>query len=316
VAVLRADGKPVNTDMRSRGEVSSPSTSETFCDEPKAGPPSRLARFEARSAVAYSGSPARLRELRQESPLRFLRPRAESEDATLVVVANTAGGVVGGDRLTLALTASDGAELLTTGQAAEKIYRARDEEEARLRFSFESRSGARLEVLPQGTLLFDGARLRRKTVLRADVDAILLYGEILHFGRTAMQESFDSGHLHDRTEIWRGERLELTDALRIDGDLAVRRRSPAGLADARASAVAYLVHPSPERFLPALRERLRAGGGDEVRTGAACHDDGLLVVRWLARDGAALRRSFGSIWAHLRSCVLARPERMPRIWSI
>lgn len=315
MAVLLADGEALNARAPSPASTASPSSTGTSCDEREDRPDAPLSRFDARSAIAYSGSPARLQGLRQESPLRFLRPHAESDDATIVVVANTAGGVVVGDRLALALSASDGADLLATGQSAEKIYGARDDD-ARLDFDFESRTGARLEVLPQGTILFDGARLRRRTLLRVDADATLLYGEILHFGRAAMQETFDVGRLHDRTEIWRTGRLELTDVLRLDGDLAARRRSPAGLADARAAAVAYLVHPSPERFLPALREQLRLRNDDAVRAGAACHDEGLLVVRWLSGDGAALRRSFGAIWAHLRSSVLARPERMPRIWSI
>ncbi|MEZ4278966.1 MAG: hypothetical protein R3F21_05030 [Myxococcota bacterium] len=53
-----------------------------------------------------------------------------------------------------------------------------------------------------------------------------------------------------------------------------------------------------------------------VHVAAAVHEGGLLVVRCLAHAGAVLRPYYGSIWAHLRARVLARPERMPRIWSI
>lgn len=275
----------------------------------------QLARYEARSAIAYTGISPRLVSLRQESPLRFLLPHAEAGEPTTVVVANTAGGVVGGDRLSFAVSAEDGSELLVLGQAAEKIYRSRGDE-AQLAATYSSRSSARLEVLPQGTILFDGAQLGRRTRLETEPGATLLYGEILHFGRSARAEEFDSGHLHDHTEIHRAGRLVHTDVLRLSGDVARQRRASSSLAGARACAVAYLVDDAAPRFLPELRERAVASGSEGVRFGAGCFDEGVLVVRLLARDGSVLRSMFGSIWAHLRRRVLGRPERMPRIWSI
>lgn len=277
--------------------------------------PSRLTRYDARSAIAYSGERAELRSLRQESPMRFLRPDAEPGDATPVVLANTAGGIVGGDRLALSVEARGKAQLLVTGQAAEKVYRSQGED-ANVHFSFTSSEGAVLEVLPQGTILFDGARLRRRTLLSADEDATLLYGEILYFGRGAMDEAFDSGRLHDRTEVWRAGQPTLTDVLRLDGDLNETFRARAGLDGARACAVAYLVHPEPGRFLAGARAQLSSNLSGPVRAAAGVHDGGPLVVRWLSEDAAALRKNFGSLWTHLRSSVLARPARTPRIWSI
>lgn len=247
--------------------------------------------------------------------MRFLQPEAEPGDVTPVVIANTAGGIVGGDRLALAVEASEGAQLLVTGQAAEKVYRSRGED-AEVSFSFTSRQAAGLEVLPQGTILFDGARLHRRTRLAADEDSVLLYGEILYFGRAAMDESFDTGQLHDRTEIWRAGQLVLSDVLRLEGNLRTAFESRSGLARARAAAVAYLVHPTPERFVDGLRERLTANASDCAHAAAGLHDGGPLVVRWLAEDAMALRKNFGSLWTHLRSSVLARPARTPRIWSI
>lgn len=277
--------------------------------------PSRFARFHARSRVGFAGVDTRLDALRQESPIRFLHPDGEADEVQTTVIANTAGGIVGGDRLACAVEARDGARLLATGQAAEKVYRS-DGEVAELDFSFSSRGGAELEVLPQGTILFEGSRLDRRTRLESMEGGVLLYGEILHFGRAAMGEPYRTGRLHDRTEIRVDGRLVLVDVLRLAEDTAFAMTSRAGLAGARCAGVAYLVHRDAARFVAPTREALALAATPSVRASAGCFDDGPLVVRWLAEDGAALRRSFGSIWAHLRSRVLARPARLPRIWSI
>ncbi|MBY0400075.1 urease accessory protein UreD [Myxococcota bacterium] len=274
-----------------------------------------MARFQARSHVGFAGVETRLDALRQESPIRFLHPDGERGEVRTTVIANTAGGVVGGDRLACAVTARDGARLLATGQAAEKIYRS-DGELARLEFSFASLRGAELEVLPQGTILFEGSNLERRTALECADGGVLLYGELLYFGRAAMGEPYRTGRLHDRTEIRVDGRLVLVDVLRLAEDTPLAMASRAGFAGARFAGVAYLVHPDAARFVATVREELERTATPSVRANAGCFDEGPLVVRWLAEDGAALRRSFGSIWAHLRGRVLARPSRLPRIWSI
>lgn len=277
--------------------------------------PAPFARFRARSRVAFEGADTRLEALRQESPIRFLHPDGESGEVRTTVIANTAGGVVGGDRLACAVAAGGGARLLATGQAAEKIYRS-DGEVAELEFEFASRGGAELEVLPQGTILFEGSKLDRRTLLETSERGVLLYGEILYFGRVAMGEAYRSGRLVDRTELRVDGRLVLVDVLRLAESTASAMASRAGLAGARCAGVAYLAHPEAARFVAGVREALELVATPSVRASAGCFDEGPLVVRWLAEDATALRRSFGSIWAHLRHRVLARPARLPRIWSI
>ncbi|MEC9215708.1 MAG: urease accessory protein UreD, partial [Pseudomonadota bacterium] len=52
-----------------------------------------------------------------------------------------------------------------------------------------------------------------------------------------------------------------------------------------------------------------------VRTGATVVN-GVLVMRWLGREAAALRQSFGQFWADFRASALGRPARLPRLWHI
>ena len=281
-----------------------------------AAPQGALARFDASGSISFQGPETRLRDLRQNSPIRFLRPVPEPGDPTTVVLVNTAGGVVGGDGLTMSVSASDGAAVLATGQAAEKIYRSSGDT-AELSVQIAAQDGAALEYVPQGTILFDGARMRRRTTLSANGDATLLYGEILHFGRTAMGETFASGLLGDRTDIHLDGRRVLVDALRLDGDMEEAMAARSGLNGATCAAVMYCLGPKAERARDAVREITQElDGGGATKAAAARFENGPMVARMIARDGAALRRDFARIWSRSRFAVLGRPEKMPRIWSI
>ena len=118
--------------------------------------------------------------------------------------------------------------------------------------------GAALEVLPQGTILFDGARLSRRTRLYCDAGSIMLYGEILHLGRGAMGERFRRGSLIDRTEIICDGRLLFLDALRLDEATMAAMTALSGLGGADTVAVLYLLSQAGDRHLD------RKGLGGEI----------------------------------------------------
>src|SRR6202453_1297494 len=65
----------------------------------------------------------RRRHLHESGSLRVRFPSPEAEGLSAVFV-NTAGGVAGGDRFDIDITAGEGSRLAVTTAAAEKIYRA------------------------------------------------------------------------------------------------------------------------------------------------------------------------------------------------
>jgi urease accessory protein len=152
--------------------------------------PRDAALARARGAVRVEFAAARgttvLARLGQQSPLRVLLPRPAGSDAVAVLV-NTAGGVCSGDRLDTAAAALPGARATVVGQAAERVYRALDRP-ASLRTRLAIGSNAALHWAPQETLLFDGAKLERRTEVNADEGGRLLAAETLVFGRRAMGE--------------------------------------------------------------------------------------------------------------------------------
>jgi urease accessory protein len=280
-----------------------------------AAPATPLARFDARGEIGFAGTDAALKTLRQQSPIRFLRPRPDDGDPMTAVLVNTAGGIVGGDRLGIQISARDDANVLVTGQAAEKIYRSTGET-ADLAVTIECRTGAALEFLPQGTIFHDGARLRRRTRLRVDADSRLIFGEILYFGRSAMGETFSHGSIDDLTELeWAGHRVWI-DALRLGGSSLKAMENRGGLDGAVCAAMILVVTPSPARSLIGLRSVLPQGVGEDFHAGAGVFQNGPLVVRWLGTNAMALRHSYSQAWCHLRAEVIGRPARMPKIWSI
>ena len=137
---------------------------------------------------------SRLKERYASSPARLLTPRTHGE-APEAVLANTAGGVAGGDSLSVSVECGPGADGVVSGQAAEKIYRALDAP-AKMQTKLRLDAGATLEWLPQETILFNGALLNRQINVDLADDARLLMAETIVLGRKAHNETFASGWPH------------------------------------------------------------------------------------------------------------------------
>jgi urease accessory protein len=253
------------------------------------------ARGAARLSVAAGPGPSRLVDLRLEGSLKLLFPRGA--DHRQAVVLNTSGGLTGGDRMALDIAVGDGADLTVTTQAAERVYRAasgRAEVEAGVTIG----AGARLDWLPQETILFDGAALRRRLTVRMHGTARLLLVEPLILGRAAMGEVVRQAFLSDRWDIWRDGRLIRADALRLTGDVTNLMARAGGGAGAMASIL--VIAPGAEGRLPPLPD------------GAAASSPlpGTLSVRMLAPDGFTLRQRLIPVIEHLAGRAL------PKVWRL
>lgn len=258
------------------------------------------------------GTVTRLARLYQHDPIRVLFPQPAAGDPATAAITNTAGGCVGGDRITFHARVEAGAEALIAQQAAEKIYRSTG---ATTTVDVHLRAAPRatLEWLPQETILFDTARLRRRTTLDVVGDGRVMAGEILVFGRRAMAETFTAGLAREVWEVRRDGRLSWLDAMHLADDVAAVLAAPAGFDGAAATATALYVGADAADKLETARACLPKTAG--VRTGATVVN-GVLVMRWLGREAAALRQSFGQFWADFRASALGRPARLPRLWHI
>ncbi len=226
----------------------------------------------------------------------------------------TSGGLVAGDRITIALRLDAGARAHLTASTAEKIYRSTGATTG-IAQDLSLDEGAWLEYLPPETILFDGARLRRHTTIALEPGAGFLGGGILVFGRRARGESFTRGLLHEEWQVQRGGALVWGDALHMDGDIAATMADPACFDGAASCATLILVPPQgdPRAFVEAARALQQQSLAPGLRAGVTVVG-GLLIARWLGPDPQALRRAFSDLACHLREAAMGLPARLPRLW--
>jgi urease accessory protein len=252
-------------------------------------------------AVRASSGLTRRARVREDGSLRVRCPGPPSAELEAVIV-NTAGGIAGGDRLMLDITAEAGARLLVTTAAAEKVYRTL-EAAASIDVKLRLGAGSSLAWLPQETILFDRARLERAIEVDLADDARLLMAEAIVFGRVGMGEAVNEAFLFDRWRLRRGGQLVHAEATRLDGAVARKLAQPA-VANGGIAVATVLVMPGDETTIAgvrALRRDLRGEAG-------ASAWNGLALVRLCATDGEALRHDLLAVLAAVRGAPL------PRLW--
>jgi urease accessory protein len=252
-------------------------------------------------AVRASSGLTRRARVREDGSLRVRCPGPPSAELEAVIV-NTAGGVAGGDRLMFDITVEAGARLLVTTAAAEKVYRTL-EAAASIEVTLRVGAGSSLAWLPQETILFDRARLKRAIDVDLAEDARLLLAEAIVFGRAGMGEAVNEALLFDRWRLRRGGQLVHAEATRLDGAVARKLAKPA-VANGGIAVATVLVVPGDETAaagVRALGEQLRG----EVGVSAW---NGLALVRLCAADGEALRHDLLAVLAAVRGAPL------PRLW--
>ena len=279
-----------------RGEGNSTELVSSPAPQPATGASTIRARFSAIEGAT------RIADLYEQGALRLRMPRPHGR--TEAILLNTGGGIAGGDVLDIAIDLDAGARLVATTQAAEKIYRAHDRP-ATIATRLGLADGARLDWLPQETILFDRARLRRTLDVDMAASATLTALETVVFGRQARGETVVAGLFRDRWRIRRGGRLVLAEDIALDGPIAALLARPAIGGGARA--IATLVHIAPDATdrLDAVRRALHDGGAE---AGASAWN-GLLVARFASPDAGSVRRAV----AAAASALI--PAALPRAWD-
>lgn len=251
----------------------------------------------------------RIETLYQRSPARILFPDVPADQPAQAVLVNTAGGIVGGDLLSTEIEAGPGTVATVTTQAAEKIYRALDVA-ARLVTKIEVAADAWFEWLPQETILFDGARLHRRLDFALGRGASLLAAETVLFGRAARGEQMRHGQLLDSWAVKCEGRLIWADRLRLAGDLRAVLDRPFGFNGAVGMSTLLHAGPQAASFLPRAREIAAA----QPAEGGASLVNGILLIRFLDRDGAKLRESAATAAMALRHEIAGLSPTPPRVW--
>jgi urease accessory protein len=270
----------------------------------------RLQRASGECRVAFDlrDGRTRLGDLYQRDPCRVLFPAPELGEPPQAVLLTTSGGVTDGDSLKMAIEIGPGGAAVATTQAAEKIYRAaKGGGHCAIDVAVRVGEGASLDWLPQETIVFQGARLKRRTVAEVELGGALLACEMVVLGRAASGERFVSGLLLDSWSVRRPARsqtarLAWTDTLRVEGETP----DGAGFGAANALATVIGVWDAPQPHFEKARVLLESAG--KVRAGVTLVN-GVMVARLLGK-ATAVR---GAV---IRFLTDFRGRRLPRVWHV
>ncbi len=239
----------------------------------------------------------------QSGSYKCMFPRAQDLGLEAVLL-NTAGGITGGDQFRFTGQIAPDTTVTLTTQACERVYKAQPGQVGTVRNTIKVGGGARLNWLPQETILYDNSALNRRLIVDLDPGAQALVVEPLIFGRQAMGETLGDIRLWDHIELRLGNQPLFLDAIRFEGDLNAHLGRPDIGGGAGAMALVILASTSAGGLLQAVRETLPDTGG------ASLIREGLMVVRILAPSGFALRRILLPVLRRLNS------ETLPRCWML
>ena len=256
--------------------------------------PGRTSRAEL--AFALGGGRTFLARQSVPYPFHATRPHylgAGRPDLATLVLQSASGGLFGGDRLALDITAGVGAAVHVTSQAATVVHVAHDDE-AVVATRIETRDGAVLSLTTDPYILFPDAKLTAVTdiVLAATATVIVAEGFAAHDPAGGKRPPLG---LSTRSRVIAEDgRVLVDDANEADGAALFGPRSPLG--PYKAFGTVLVLGSAANRLDPAAFEaRLDAVG---VLAGASPLPNGAgLGIRLLAAQGGTLARGLDAAFA-------------------
>ncbi|MBM0741982.1 urease accessory protein UreD [Phormidium sp. CLA17] len=247
-----------------------------------------------------------------KAPLKVQRPfYPEGEAVCHSVILHTAGGIVGGDRLSLDIHLQPQAQALITTAAAAKLYGSTGLE-AQQSVQIYIAEGACLEWLPQETIVFDQAIYRQDMRIDLAPGASWLGWDITRFGRTARGEKFVQGNWRSQTEIWQRDRPLWIDRQWLPG-CEEAFDSPHGLGGYPIVGNFAFVGQIVETDLVEKARSLWLGTSGEIGvTRLLCG----LLCRYRGNSTMEARQWLMAVWQLVRSTHLQRSACTPRVWQL
>lgn len=258
-------------------------------------------------------------EHRHEGPLRVLRSLyPEGDGICHNVIIHPPGGIVGGDRLDMAVVVRPGAHALVSTPGATRFYDG-DGQVGAQNVSLTLEPGARLEWLPLETIAFPGCLAENHVSFRLAEGAQLLAWDVVALGLPAAGNPFSHGRLDQRIE-WPGVWLE---RVRLQGDDRRLLDSPVGLDGHRALASLWfacgtsLGTAEQAALIDAVRQALPPPARDaRLALAASWVNPRLLVLRGLADTVEPLMNGLQAAWAAVRRQAWQLHAPPPRIWRV
>ena len=249
-----------------------------------------------------------------QAPLKIQRSfYPEGQEICHSIILHTAGGMVGGDRLSQTINLQPETQVLLTTPAASKIYRSSGET-VQNTINIEIQEQAYLEFIPREMIIFNGAIFSQNLRVNLAPNACYLGWEITRFGRTARGEIFNQGQWKSCTEIWQNGCPVWIDRQGFIANEEILN-SPHGLGGKPVIAtLTWVGQPVSEdivkniRQLWSQRETSSQAGVTQLISGLLCRYRGNStqeVINW-----------FTDVWQLLRQNYTGKSIVKPRVWQL
>ncbi|MEZ5706502.1 MAG: urease accessory protein UreD [Burkholderiaceae bacterium] len=250
-------------------------------------------------------------------PLRILKSLyPEGDPICHNVIVHPPGGLVGGDVLDVTVAVGEGAHALISTPGATRFY-GTDGPETTQQVALTLGPRARLEWLPLEAIAYPGCNARNTLSATLAEDAELIAWDVTALGLPSAAQPYTSGRFAQRLSI-PGLWLEQAQLDAADQQLL---SSPLGLGGLRCMGTLLFASGSDlgrerrESLLAVVRSVLD-GVPAEVRAGATCPNERMLVVRAMAPLVEPLMAALQAVWCELRPAAWGLKGGAPRIWRV
>ncbi len=266
----------------------------------------------------HSQDKTTLIQTQNQAPLKVQRPfYPEGQSVCHSVILHTAGGIVGGDKLSCNFHLQPQAKALITTAAANKIYRSNGLQ-ARQNIDIIIDNHACLEWLPQETIVFNDANYRQDIRIELATHAKFIGWEITRFGRTARGEKFVKGEWRSHFEIWQNNKPLWIDRQYLPGSEEIFHSPHALAGKPIVGTLVYLGKPVSPEIVQQARNFIPPSSSPPLSPssfGVTRLENGLLC-RYRGDSTTEVRNWFISVWQLLRISFLNRDRCLPRVWML
>ncbi|WP_180108536.1 urease accessory protein UreD [Acinetobacter sp. YH12147] len=231
------------------------------------------------------------------------------------IIVHPPAGIAGGDHLTFQMSAEQAAHALVTTPGAGKWYKT-NQKQAFQHIDITVKDTSIFEWLPQETMLFNGANANSETRVVLEDSASFIGWDMLVLGRQARHETFTEGSYQNRFQLYRNNKLLVTDRLSFSGN---DRWLSSCLGMSGHAVMASFWAVPPEKFrskfyldqqIDQIRELIMRM---DIKVTLTLLDD-VVTARYLGDDVRQCHDAFAAIRAKLRRYWFDLDEEFPRIW--
>ena len=164
------------------------------------------------------------------APLKLMRVFNDKKDGRCEIpILHSAGGIVGGDKLTIKVKSEENSRAICSSVAAQKVYGSRGRSKlnpqgnwANQKCLFQINKNADLEWIPQELIIYQGGLFEQNMTVKLDSSSSFLCVDLVRLGRTAAGERLGNGVWRSSLEIFsedsQGKHYEFSDRLELSGE--------------------------------------------------------------------------------------------------